>query len=115
MEKKWCAKFCHFLPALTIRRRWSYQNAQSFLNGSKVHRESMISRLSMDTSYLLKELCISRGVRVTYPFTEGGQVWSSPRVDVRNVADGDVNRCFCCTCTGCLREERPTCRSTCAL
>ena len=62
-----CAKFCHTQPALTTTRRrcCSCQNAQFFLDRSKVHRESLASRLSVGTSYLPKGLCISIAVRVT--------------------------------------------------
>ena len=34
----------------------SYKNAQSCVNGSKVHREPIESRLSADTAYLAKEI-----------------------------------------------------------
>jgi hypothetical protein len=68
------AKFCDPHPVFTTthRRRWSYQNAQVLLNSSKVHRESLTPRLSVDTSYLPKELCISIAVRVTYLCIWGG-------------------------------------------
>jgi hypothetical protein len=51
----------YILLALTITRtrRWNYQNAQFLPDGSKVQRESITSRLSVETSYLSKELCIS--------------------------------------------------------
>jgi hypothetical protein len=55
------------LLALTITRtrRWNYQNAQFLPDGSEVHREPIILRLSVEISYLLKELCISTAIRVT--------------------------------------------------
>jgi hypothetical protein len=48
---------CAF-PASTHRYDCSYQNAQFFEDDRQVQGESIKSSLSMDTSYLLKELCI---------------------------------------------------------
>lgn len=36
----------------------SYRNAQFFRDNTKAYRDSMTLRLSMDTSHLLKALCI---------------------------------------------------------
>jgi hypothetical protein len=50
----------------THMRRWSYQNAQFFPDRNTVHRELRTLRLSVATSYPVKELCISTAaVRVT--------------------------------------------------
>jgi hypothetical protein len=50
----------------THMRHWSYQNAQFFPDGGTLHRELITLRLSVETSYLVKELCISTATaRVT--------------------------------------------------
>jgi hypothetical protein len=47
-------------------RRRSHQDARFFLDGRKVQRDSITSRLSANTSHLPKELCISIAVCVRY-------------------------------------------------
>ena len=71
-----CAKFCHSHPTLTMthRRRRTHQSAQFFTNDSNGHRESVTSRLSVESSFLLKQLCISIAVRVTYLCTWEGAI-----------------------------------------
>ena len=66
-----CAKFCHSPSILTPLSRQhtgvtrSYRNAQYFSEYSKIHREPMMYRLSLNTPCLLKRLCVSIAFRVT--------------------------------------------------
>jgi hypothetical protein len=56
----------HSTPTPTYRQSSIHQNAQIFLESRRVHRESTLSRLSVETSSLPKELCISIAATITY-------------------------------------------------
>ena len=58
---------CHSRHALTSTHMWncSHQNAQFFIDGSKVHGEPIRSQLSADITCLPKTLCIYTAIHMT--------------------------------------------------
>ena len=58
-----------YVALIQLSRQHTGQDAQVTTDDIEIHRESISSQLSVDTSDLLKGLCISIAACVTYPCT----------------------------------------------